>query len=219
LPQLGTLADQLRLVFYDQRGGGRSRTGTPRPTWRDHVDDLAAICRELVPERTAVPLLGYSWGGLLALLYALERPEGVSRLALVSPAPPHAGYRTQMQENLRMRTKRAEAAGMQGFPLAVAAYFADPTRAHELTPFRVQTNAEQSTLASLGDYDLRPRLSTLRAEILVLHGTEDVIPIRHSEELARLLPSARLVSLAGCGHVPYIEAPDQLFAELRAFLR
>src|SRR5947207_2606282 len=78
--------------------------------------------------------------------------------------------------------------------------------------------ADQSVHESLGDYDLRPRLAEINCPALVLHGTEDPIPFRYAEELARLLPNARLVRLDGCGHVPYIECPEPFFAALRAFL-
>src|SRR4051812_27855986 len=67
LPQLLALADQHELVFYDQRGGGRSKTDDRAPiTWQTHVADLDQVIGELRVD--PVSLIGYSWGGLLALL-------------------------------------------------------------------------------------------------------------------------------------------------------
>ena len=66
------LADDHELVFYDQRGGGRSRTDDATEiTWRTHVADLAAVATEL--GLTPLEIVGYSWGGLLAMLYAIAR--------------------------------------------------------------------------------------------------------------------------------------------------
>jgi len=217
LPQFAALSDELRLLFYDQRGGGRSRTGNPAPSWQDHVSDLESLRLEMGLDRML--LIGYSFGGLLALLYTLEHPGGADRLALVSPAPPVHTYREPMARTLRERTARAESLGLTGFARAVAGYFADPLRARELTPFRVQTRAERSVQASLGDYDLRPRLAEITQPVLVVHGTEDPIPIRYSEELAERLPHGRLVELAHCGHVPYVEAAKALFDSLVSFLK
>lgn len=122
LPQMLHLAQDHDLLLYDQRGGGRSRTADNTPvTWRDHVDDLAAICREQGIARSS--LVGYSWGGLLAMLYAIEavraRGEGgagappygappPARLALVSPAPVTSAYRRQFDTNLRRRNNTPE---------------------------------------------------------------------------------------------------------------
>ena len=209
LPQFGVLADQLRLVFYDQRSEGE-------PTWRDHVADLESLRAELGIEK--LRLCGYSWGGLLAILYALEHPNRLDRIALCSPAPPVSGYQKEMRKTMREREIRAEQMGITGFPRAVAGYFADLQRARELTPFRVRTRAQESVHASLGDYDLRSELGSIDCPVLALHGTADPIPIRYTEELVRLLPNARLVRLEGCGHVPYIECAEPFFRELRAFL-
>ena len=209
LPQFAALADQFQLVLYDQRTDGT-------PTWQNHVADLETLRGELGSEK--LRLCGYSWGGLLALLYALEHPSAVDQLALCSPAPPVYIYRAEMQEIMRQRLARADAIGLVGFPRAVAGYFANPELAEELTPFRVKTRAEQSVLKSLGNYDLRPRLSEIQCPVLAVHGTEDPIPIRFTEELVRLLPKARLVRLNGCGHVPYIECAEPFFEALRAFL-
>src|SRR4051812_3473219 len=69
------------LLFYDQRGGGRSRSDDRvregHITWLTHVRDLVLVVEELGVE--PLTLVGYSWGGLLAVLYAREAAAGRAR--------------------------------------------------------------------------------------------------------------------------------------------
>ena len=86
LPGFDLLAEGRTLVYYDQRGGGQSPVGRDVPVgWREHVADLDALRELWGLERLTI--LGYSWGGLLAMLYAVTHPDRIERLALVSPAP------------------------------------------------------------------------------------------------------------------------------------
>src|SRR5688572_2198453 len=74
LPQMLALAAKYELIFYDQRGGGQSKTEDRSPiTWETHVADLALVGGELAGEPLSI--VGYSWGGLLGLLYAVEAIE------------------------------------------------------------------------------------------------------------------------------------------------
>src|SRR5205823_6130741 len=98
-----------------------------------------------------------------------------------------------------------------------AGYFFDPRRALELTPFVVRERAEQAVWRSLGDYDLGPRLPSLRMPTLVAHGEDDPIPIEGARATADAL-GATFLPLERCGHVPYIEAADRLFPALARFL-
>jgi proline iminopeptidase len=87
LPDLDRLKDSYRLVYYDQRGRGRSAAGV-RPedvTLQSEVDDLDAVRRHFGLD--SATLLGHSWGALLALEYALRYPTRVSHLILMNPAP------------------------------------------------------------------------------------------------------------------------------------
>jgi proline iminopeptidase len=87
LPELDRLAASFRLVYYDQRGRGRSAAGV-RPedvTIASEIEDLDEIRRASGLERTAV--LGHSWGCTLALEYAVRHPERVSHLILLNTAP------------------------------------------------------------------------------------------------------------------------------------
>ncbi|HEX4573505.1 MAG TPA: alpha/beta fold hydrolase, partial [Gemmatimonadales bacterium] len=80
LPQYDRLALRRALLYYDQRGGGRSPVPRETPVgWREHVADLEALRAHWGLEQLV--LLGYSWGGLLAVLYALEHPDRVGQLA------------------------------------------------------------------------------------------------------------------------------------------
>ncbi|MFN2566448.1 MAG: alpha/beta fold hydrolase, partial [Gemmatimonadaceae bacterium] len=77
LPQMLRLAAGRELVFYDQRGGGRSRVGAAVPVgWQSHVADLERVVAEF--RLDSLVLVGYSWGGLLALLHATEAAGGRS---------------------------------------------------------------------------------------------------------------------------------------------
>jgi proline iminopeptidase len=213
------------LVYYDQRGGGRSPVAREVPVdWREHVADLEALRHAWGLERLS--LCGYSWGGLLAMLYATTHPERVARLALVSPAPAWRAARDAFERDFAARTMapalQAERAALREsglrerdpaafqqrlFELSVAPYFVDVGKVGALTPFRITGRTQQEVWASLGDYDLRPALATLELPALVLHGREDVIPYGAAEEAARLL-RAEWELLSPCGHCPHVEMPE-----------
>lgn len=241
LPQMLELAHAHRVVCYDQRGGGRSRYDNDRAliTWQDQVADVARVAAEL----GVVPLdiVGYSWGALLAMLYAIEAHAGrvapaPSRLALLNPAPVTRAFREAFEREFARRQSSAELATLREelarsglrerdpeshkqrmFELSVAGYFADPRRAHDLTPFRVTGRVQQSIWSSLGDFDLGPSLRDLRLSAFVVHGRQDPIPLVSSQAVAQALGAALLV-LEDCGHVPYVEQPAQLFPPLLAYL-
>lgn len=242
LPQMLELADAYQLILYDQRGGGRSRTDDRSPiTWRTQVGDLDHIAGELRLERLTV--VGYSWGGLLAMLYAIEAAAGrvehrPQRLVLIDPAPVNRAFRRifedefarrqadpavkQLREVLvqsGLRERDPEAYRQRAFELSVAGYFADPTAAHDLTPFRVTGRVQQSIWESLGDYDLLApgQLDSIHVPTLIVHGREDPIPLASSEAATRAM-QARLIVIDQSGHVPYVENPAPLFRAIRTFL-
>ena len=235
-PGFDALADGRELIYYDQRGGGRSPVPRDVPVgWTEQVADLEALRRHWALEQLAV--VGYSWGGLLALLYGLEHPGRIGRLALVSPAPIWREARERFeavfarrnldpafQEERRLlresglRERDPAAFQQRIFELSVAPYFFDPARARDLTPFRVVGRTQQEVWHSLGNFDLRPRLSALAGiPALVLHGEADPIPIDAARTAAELL-QAQFHPVPRCGHVPYVEAFETFRTVVGAFL-
>src|SRR3954469_17490320 len=112
LPQLLHLGEKHDLLFYDQRGGGRSKSDARIPvSWRNHVEDLGAMVEEhgLDP----LSIVGYSWGAMLGLLYAVEqrgnpRLRAPSRIALINPAPLTSEYRRQFEAEFARRQQSPE---------------------------------------------------------------------------------------------------------------
>src|SRR6478609_3322628 len=181
LPGFDALADGRELLYYDQRGGGRSPVARDVAVgWTEHVADLEALRLHWGLER--LTLVGYSWGGLLALLSpapawrsARERFEATFARRNLDPAFQEA--RRRLRES-GLRERDPAAFQQRIFELSVAPYFFDPARAAELTPFRVVGRTQQEVWHSLGDYDLRPRLPALAGiPALLLHGEDDPIPI------------------------------------------
>jgi proline iminopeptidase len=113
------LAEGRELLFYDQRGGGRSRTDDRAPiTWRTHVRDMARVIDELAVDPLHV--VGYSWGGLLAVLHALHAagvdlggddagdplPRAAplpASLVLIDPAPLTRAFRGEFEAEFARR--------------------------------------------------------------------------------------------------------------------
>jgi proline iminopeptidase len=236
-PQFDHLAAGRTLLYYDQRGGGQSEVPREAPLdWRAHVADLADLVRAHADPVPAT-LLGFSWGGLLALLFALEHPELVARLALVGPAPtyPEARHAYEVEFARRQATPDVAAARAElsrsglregdpdafwrrAFELSVAGYFREPSRARNLTPFRVASRAQHAVWESLRGTDLRERLGEVRCPTLILHGRWDPIPLAASERLAAALPDARLVVFEDSGHALYAEETERFVEVLHGWL-
>jgi proline iminopeptidase len=249
LPEMDRLSADFRLVYYDQRGRGRSARGV-RPeevSLASEVADLDGLREHLALDRVA--LLGHSWGALLALEYATRYARRVSSLALLNIAPvSRADYHLLRQERRknapddieRLKALAATPRYQQGDLVADDEYY----RIHFRAAFRhaelldrlvgrlrvsftpegvLQAREIEDRLYKetwgSSEYDLLPRLAGLDMPALLIHGEADFVPVECAVHVARAIPGARLVVLKDCGHFSYLECPDEVFKEVSDFLR
>jgi len=132
VPDMDRLSDSFRLIYYDQRGRGRSAEGV-RPedvTLESEMTDLDGVLKHF--QLGSAVLLGHSWGTVLALEFALRHPDRVSHLILMNPAPAskddYLMFRKARQEQLgdqldQMRAIAATELFKSGDPDTVTAYY------------------------------------------------------------------------------------------------
>ena len=85
LPDMDRLSDAFRLIYYDQRGRGKSSGNIQDVSLQSEIQDVERLREYFQLESVAV--LGHSWGGLLAMEYALRHPHRLSHLILMNTAP------------------------------------------------------------------------------------------------------------------------------------
>lgn len=242
LPHLYQLAQSHTVLFYDQRGSGASSAKISAETMRIpvFVDDLEAIRASFGWGK--ISILGHSWGGFLALHYALEHPESVDRLVLANSfCASSDGVRLYLQEwYRRMAPFQEEFAQIQQDPrllagdpeiaersvhLILRTYCHDPAHVEHLdlrfspqAALQAQQSAELLRQQLLLEYSLYDSLKALSIPTLIIHGDADSVPLSTAEELHQSLPQSRFVLLENCGHFPYVEAPEAFFDAVRIFL-
>ena len=243
------LARGRTLVMYDQRGSGRSEVVTDASllTVQHHVQDLDAVRRTFGAER--MMLVGLSWGSGLAVLYAAEHPERVSRLVLVSPMPISKTLLEERRVALtalmgpeaaarqRAIRERLPAAGdeetialcREASDITFRPYLARPTAEKlrhaqarcDIPPAAIRNRplVETATFASLGAWDFRPLLARLSMPALVVEGERTNVPLAATREWVRALPNARLVLIPDAGHEMFVDQPRRFLQAAEAFLQ
>lgn len=244
---LAPLSERNTVVFYDQRGVGRSTLVSDSIALdaSRSVDDLEAVRRHFELEQ--VTLLGHSWGSGVAALYAIQHPERVRRLIIVGGIPLQQHLLTQaFQELFASRDTTVQRRMVELWEARVAdpgdgticreylalyfvPFFGDSTAASRSTgdfcagspeALRNQmNNVGEYTEASIGEWDWRASLRELAAPALIVHGTADPLPMEVAREWAEVLPNGRLHLLEGVGHFPYLEAPERFFNAVEEFLQ
>jgi proline iminopeptidase len=235
------------LLFYDQRGAGRSSlvTDSADLDGQRFAEDLEAVRQHFGLHRMV--LLGHSWGAGVAALYASRYPERIERLVIVDGIPLQQKELARAFQELEVRRDSSTRARMQqwrearlanpGDATACRAYYVlwfGPFFGDALAASRSQgdfcagtaaarrnkiASVDRFVAASLGEWDWRPALRRVEAPALIIHGSADVLPVESGREWAATLPNARLVLLEGVGHFPYLEAPDAFFSAVDVFLR
>jgi proline iminopeptidase len=240
LPEMDRLSRAFRLIYYDQRGRGRSSPGVvPEDVSIDSdVDDLDRLRQFMEFDRISV--LGHSWGAILAMEYAARYPDRVARLIVLNSAPPsHADL-----SRFRKHRENAEAASLarmrsiaatQTYASGDVGVESEYYRAHfsatlrrpehlervigslrvDFTPDDIvkARTIEGRLYAQTWDspgYDLCAKLGRSRPRLLVVHGDRDLIPVPCAMSIAGAIPGARLVVLKDCGHFSFLERPDDV---------
>jgi len=234
-PLAEALAPRARVILPDLRGHGRS---APAPLSLGLLAaDLAAVVAAEAPDGLAL-LAGWSLGGQVALAALSAHPAlraGVRALALLGATPrftkgdgwPH-GQPARAVEGLALRVRRqpgkafarflddclapgeAEALGAARLAALHAAQPPDPAAA--LAGLEVLASADLRA-------DLRAGLAALALPALVIHGEADaIVPVAAGRALAAALPAARLATLPGAGHAPFLARQAEVAALLSGLL-
>jgi proline iminopeptidase len=231
-----------RLTFYDQRGSGSS-SGHESPadlTMDTFVEDLDAIRGALGAE--TVDLLGHSFGGLLALHYALRHPESVRSLIIVDGDPTTLRDWNHFRQVIATRRTSEEAERLEGIqaqqgwqrrPQAVEEYyriflrpyFGDPEFASDLrfgfvdNSFEKLNITSQAVRSDLGEWDLTDTLSSITAPTLLVYGAKSIFEVSAAEAMHAAMPASRLEIMPEVGHFPFIEDAAGFRAVVLEFFR
>jgi proline iminopeptidase len=225
------------VVFYDQRGNGRSSALTPgQPCGlAEQIDDLEALRAHLGYER--MDLLGHSWGGYLVMAYAARHPERIAHLVIADSAAPKIQDTAFLFEKIFPETVAREGALAfaveLGDPQAVAAdldeyvsmLFYDPkhrdafqarSRAGE---FEYTQAVNRAVWNDLQRFDLNPELAKFRFPTLVVTGRYDFnVAPSVAWAIHRAIPGSELAVFEKSGHLPQVEEEDAFVARLARFL-
>jgi 3-oxoadipate enol-lactonase len=170
-------------------------------------------------------VLGNGYGGFVALQMAIRHPTIAGRLILADCG---AAFSEQGREAFRTMAAVSKAKGLAAITdVAMRRLFApefqaahpDLMRDRREAFLKTDPDVLQAACAQLAELDLRPELSDVKMPVLVLVGEHDeATPPPMSYELAALLPNARLKIMAGCAHVPQLQAPQAFLDAIADFL-
>ena len=232
-PHLSPLAQHVQLICYDHRGSGRSASPQGQDPYKidRFVDDLDALAKTL--DARPFALLGHSFGGIVALHFALAHPELLTHLILVcTPAshdyiqdvedalPGHLEQEALAELSSLQDSKPSDYVMRRSLELLAPIYFHDPARVSELGLDSVQFGPEtQAVWDSLEGFDLRPKLSEIQVPTLVIAGDSDLsVTPERARETADALPNSKPLVLKNSGHYPFIEQPEAFLSGVLQFL-
>ena len=217
-------SNKLAVVSYDQRGTGQSTEPSEGYAMENYIADLEAVRQAAGVE--SVHLFGHSWGGLVALRYAVAHPQRVRSIILMgsgvlTPEVAQAGQANKAERIAALQQQGIIPQAITSLADLLPAYFSDANfdMPDELKNMHYNPTVEQMTWSALGNYDFAAGVDRLDHPVLVLWGEDDPFGMVYVEATKRALSAAtvEIVVLEKCGHY-WHECPDEFFSHVRAFL-
>jgi pimeloyl-ACP methyl ester carboxylesterase len=200
----------------------------PRVADLTQSDAIAGMARDALAAMEDVPrfaLAGLSMGGYVALEIMRRAPDRVTHLALLdTSARPDTPEQTERRQALLALSRQGQFKGVTPrlLPLLVHASRQEGPMAEDVMAMAERVGPEaflRQQTAIMGRPDSRPLLPRIAVPTLIGCGAEDALtpPALH-EEMAALIPGARLERFAGAGHLPTMEVPEAAAAALARWL-
>jgi proline iminopeptidase len=234
------LAHDGPVVFYDQRGTGRSQQLSQggSSTLQDNIDDLEALRRHLNYEK--VTLVGHSWGGYLSMAYAARHPDRLEKLVLVGSAGPKwfevpdgSGEPAELFEyifpdvverrsRLSVRLGDARAADDDLAAYLSMLFVSEDKRDGFISACKdCQLNREVNRLVNqdLARFDMTPQLARFGFPVLIISGRYDVnVAPLVAYRIHQKVSNSELVFFEKSGHIPFYEEPAKFVEVVARFL-
>jgi len=229
------LARKRRVVFYDQRGNGRSGALKPGQscTLADQIDDLEAVRAHLGADK--IDLLGHSWGGYLVMAYAARHGDRIRHLVTVdSAAPKWTDTVFLFKDIFPEGQERADsfafaealgdaAAAQAGIREYLHWLFYSPEKRDafvaQIGPGVYNKAVNEAVDHDLQRFDLNPELRKFKFPALVVTGRFDInVAPSVAYKIYKAIPGAQLAVFERSGHLPFFEEPDGFVRALEGFL-
>ena len=235
------LAKKYRCIMWEQRGTGRSklpRYDSSTINLNAYMEDIEALRKQLHAEEFVV--VGNSWGMILGLAYAGTHPDAVRAVVTIGSGPITFEYLGVFSDNQFARLGACELevrefwkdpareaadsdrAAFERLRAATIAYFYDRKKAlqmaSELKPEDYNFRVPPAFLKAEGKYDFRPKLKTIVAPVLLLQGRQDLAGEANVDEAHSLIKNSTLAFIDKCGHMPWVEQPEQTWKIVEDFL-
>lgn len=227
--------------MWEQRGTGRSKLPSYDASTINlnaYMEEIEALRRELGAKKFIV--VGNSWGMILGLAYAGTHPDAVRAGVTIGSGPITSEYLGVFSDNqiarlggceLELRdfwkdpareAANPDRATFERLRLATVAYFYDRKKAlqmaAELDPKDYNFRVPPAFLKAEGKYDIRPKLKNIVAPVLLLQGRQDLAGQANICETHSLIKHSTLAFIEKCGHMPWLEQPEQTWKIVDNFL-
>ena len=235
-PGFSPLSQKVQLVYFDHRGQGRSSRGAKETyTLENNVEDMEALRQHLGLDKIVV--LGSSYGGMVALSYAVRYPQNVSHLIVVATVPDFR-FLQRAKEILAQRGTDEQNAIAQRLwdgtfenEEQLREYFQVMAPMYSIThdPESRQKGWDRAILSAdainvafggfLRSYNVLDQLHKITSPTLVIGGRHDwICPPEFSEEIAQAIPNADLRIFENSGHSVRADEPEALLDAIAGFL-
>ena len=237
LPAVADLADIREVVLFDLRGCGRSSRHLPLDAYgpEHQIEDLGGLVDWLGVD--SVDLLGFSYGGVLAMGFLERHPAQVDRLVLASTSAYH-DYRSDLSASAEYRRRTAMRAAADPALTGDEKVRHDAMRSAPLNLSSLdrldEWRAVLSRVRFSDDWDLVREAGRYRSPMpadpakvvreagrptLILHGADDYgFPVQVAHRLHDAVPETRLTVLENAGHMAHFECRDEWVGHVRRFL-
>ena len=204
---IDSLARTRRVIAFEQQGHGHTADIAERPfSFSQSASDTVALLKYLGVDKA--DLIGFSNGGHISIQIAIDHPEVVRKLVIISAMFKREGADPQFWESFKH-------AKLHNMPLELRNAYREVAP----NPDGLQSFFEKSVqrMDTFRDWTA-DQLKSIGAPALVLAGDRDVLSVEHAVEMFRLLPNSQLGILPGTDHMMIMERPDVLVPMINLFL-
>lgn len=244
---LEALSDDRPVILYDQLGSGKSDRPDDPALWKleRFVEELSQVCAWL--DLKQYHLLGHSWGTILAIEYALQRPIGLSSLILSGPVASFPRYaqdantlKGQMPNDMQVAIEQHEADGTMDAPEYQSAMnewlkrhicrnqpildnllhgIGDPETGWNFVIYNLMQGPSEFTITgNLKDFDRTERLKEIEIPTLFTCGRYDECTPSATDWYHSLMPGSEMVVFENSAHMTHLEEPELYMQVVRKFL-